>query len=80
MAENKQQLTPEQTANLVNQLIAENKTLRSVLSDTGEKIARLEIVNSEIKVKNIALQEALANATSVPHSHDENPVAKVEEE
>ena len=49
MAENteKRELSPEETANLVNNLLAENKTLKGVISDTAEKIARTEIINSE---------------------------------
>ena len=68
MAENqeKRELSPEETANLVNNLLAENKTLKAVISDTAEKIARTEVINSELKVRNLALQEALANATSIP--------------
>lgn len=68
MAENteKRELSPEETANLVNNLLAENKTLKGVISDTAEKIARTEIINSELKVKNLALQEAFAKATSQP--------------
>lgn len=68
MAENneKRELSPEETANLVNNLLAENKTLKGVISDTAEKIARTEIINSELKVKNLALQEAYAKATSQP--------------
>ena len=68
MADNneKRELSPEETANLVNNLLAENKTLKGVISDTAEKIARTEIINSELKVKNLALQEALAQATSQP--------------
>ena len=68
MAENteKRELSPEETANLVNNLLAENKTLKGVISDTSEEIARTQIINSELKVKNLALQEAFAKATSQP--------------
>lgn len=62
MAEQQQQqLTPEQTAELVNKVMAENKTFRAMLSDTAEKIANLELKNSELKVQNQSLQQVLAN-------------------
>lgn len=62
MAEQEQQqLTPEQTAELVNKVMAENKTFRAMLSDTAEKIANLELINSELKVQNRSLQQVLAN-------------------
>ncbi len=62
MAENQQQqLTPEQTADLVNKTMAENKTFRAMLADTAEKIANLELRNSELKVQNQSLQQVLAS-------------------
>lgn len=62
MAENQQQqLTPEQTADLVNKTMAENKTFRAMLADTAEKIANLELRNSELKVQNQSLQQVLTS-------------------
>lgn len=62
MAENQQQqLTPQQTADLVNKTMAENKTFRAMLADTAEKIANLELRNSELKVQNQSLQQVLAS-------------------
>jgi len=63
MAEEQQQLTPEQTAELVNKIMAENKTFRAMLSDTAEKIANLELKNSELKVQNQSLQQVLASVS-----------------
>jgi hypothetical protein len=62
-----QQITPEQTVDLANKAFAENKTLRAMLADTAEKIANLELRNSELKVQSKALQEVLASVSaSVP--------------
>ena len=62
MAENQQQqLTPEQTADLVNKTMAENKTFRAMLADTAEKIANLELRNSELKVQNESLKKVLSS-------------------
>lgn len=72
MAE-QQQLSPEQIADLVNKTQAENRTLRQMLADTGEKIANLELKNSELKVQNRNLQEVLANV-----SGKNTPVAEEE--
>ena len=68
MAEETQQLSAEQTADLVNKLVAENKTFRAMLNDTAEKIAQLELKNSELKVQNRALQEVLqaSSGTTTP--------------
>ena len=76
MAEETQQLNAEQTADLVNKLVAENKTFRAMLSDTAEKIANLELKNSELKVQNRALQDVLQASSGI-----KTPVeAKSEEE
>ena len=76
MAEETQQLSAEQTADLVNKLVAENKTFRAMLSDTAEKIANLELKNSELKVQNRALQDVLQASSGI-----KTPVeAKSEEE
>lgn len=62
-----QEITPEQTVDLANKALAENKTLRAMLADTAEKIANLELRNSELKVQSKALQEVLASVSaSVP--------------
>ena len=66
-----EQLTPEQIAEIVNKLQAENRTFRQMLADTAEKIANLELKNSELKVQNKNLQDVLAqisgqNAPEVP--------------
>tara|TARA_S200002703_G_scaffold131133_1_gene118565 strand:+ start:360 stop:584 length:225 start_codon:yes stop_codon:yes gene_type:complete len=60
MAEQKQ-LTPEETADLVNQIMAENKTLKAMLADTAEKIANAELRNSELKIQVNSYKEVLAN-------------------
>jgi len=73
MAE-QQQLTPEQTADLVNKLMAESKTLKAMLVDTAEKIANVELKNSELKVQVNGLREVLANIsgqTEQPTSEEE---------
>jgi|TARA_B100001094_G_scaffold2782_1_gene2473 hypothetical protein len=73
MAE-QQQLTPEQTADLVNKLMAENKTLKAMLVDTAEKIANVELKNSELKVQVNGLREVLENIsgqTEQPTSEEE---------
>jgi|TARA_B100000902_G_scaffold57262_1_gene64125 uncharacterized protein YukE len=69
-----QQLTPEQTADLVNKLMAENKTLKAMLVDTAEKIANVELKNSELKVQVNGLREVLENIsgqTEQPASEEE---------
>tara|TARA_R100001510_G_C7565100_1_gene143705 strand:- start:256 stop:468 length:213 start_codon:yes stop_codon:yes gene_type:complete len=67
-----QELTTEQTVDLANKTIAENKTLRAMLADTAEKIANLELRNSELKVQNRALQEILASVNgATPVSEEE---------
>lgn len=69
-----QQLTPEQTADLVNKLMAENKTLKAMLVDTAEKIANAELKNSELKVQVNGLREVLENIsgqTEKPASEEE---------
>jgi len=58
-----EQLTPEQIAELVNNLQAENKTKRQMLADTAEKIANLELRNSELKVRSTNLQQVLAQVS-----------------
>jgi hypothetical protein len=58
-----EQLTPEQIAELVNTLQAENKTFRQMLADTAEKIANLELRNSELKVRSTNLQQVLAQVS-----------------
>tara|TARA_B100001939_G_C16881974_1_gene591334 strand:+ start:196 stop:420 length:225 start_codon:yes stop_codon:yes gene_type:complete len=71
-----EQLTPEQIAEIVNKLQAENRTFRQMLADTAEKIANLELKNSELKVQNKNLQDVLAqisgqNAPEVPKTEEE---------
>ena len=67
-----QELTMEQTVDLANKTIAENKTLRAMLADTAEKIANVELRNSELKVQNKALQEILASINgATPVSEEE---------
>ncbi len=66
-----QELTPEQTVDLANKALAENKTLRAMLADTAEKIANLELRNSELKVQNKALQEVLASVTGSVSKEEE---------
>ena len=58
--ENKE-ISAEQTVEIANKALAENKTLRAMLADTAEKIANVELRNSELKVQNKALQEVLAS-------------------
>tara|TARA_R100000353_G_scaffold154579_2_gene113308 strand:+ start:3593 stop:3826 length:234 start_codon:yes stop_codon:yes gene_type:complete len=57
--EQQQELSPEQTADLVNRLLAENKTYKEIVQDTANKIANLELRNSELKVQNNALNQVL---------------------
>ena len=71
-----EQLTPEQIAEIVNKLQAENRTFRQMLADTAEKIANLELKNSELKVQNKNFQDVLAqisgqNAPEVPKTEEE---------
>ena len=67
-----QELTTEQTVEIANKALAENKTLRAMLADTAEKIANLELRNSELKVQNKALQEVLASVNgATPVSEEE---------
>jgi uncharacterized protein YukE len=73
MAE-QQQLTPEQTADLVNKLMAENKTLKAMLVDTAEKIANVELKNSELKVQVNGLREVLENISG----QTEQPTSEVQ--
>ena len=56
-----QEISTEQTVEIANKALAENKTLRAMLADTAEKIANVELRNSELKVQNKALQEVLAS-------------------
>ena len=74
MAE-QQQLTPEETADLVNKIMAENKTLKAMLADTAEKIAHAELRNSELKIQVNGLREVLANISGqteeVPETEEE---------
>lgn len=71
-----EQLTPEQIAEIVNKLQAENRTFRQMLADTAEKIANLELKNSELKVQNKNLQDVLAQISG----QNEPEVPKTEEE
>tara|TARA_Y100000004_G_scaffold83645_1_gene93883 strand:- start:2972 stop:3214 length:243 start_codon:yes stop_codon:yes gene_type:complete len=80
MAEETQQLSAEQTADLVNKLVAENKTFRAMLNDTAEKIAQLELKNSELKVQNRALQEVLQASSGTTTPVEEPAEVKSEEE
>ena len=57
--EQQTELTPEQTADLVNRLLAENKTYKEMLQGTANKIANVELRNSELKVQNNALNQVL---------------------
>ena len=67
-----QELTTEQTVEIANKPLAENKTLRAMLADTAEKIANVELRNSELKVQNKALQEVLASVNgATPVSEEE---------
>ena len=67
-----QELTTEQTVEIANKALAENKTLRAMLADTAEKIADVELRNSELKVQNKALQEVLASMNgATPVSEEE---------
>ena len=67
-----QELTTEQTVEIANKALAENKTLRAMLADTAEKIAKVELRNSELKVQNKALQEVLASVNgATPVSEEE---------
>ena len=67
-----QELTTEQTVEIANKALAENKTLRAMLADTAEKIANVELRNSELKVQNKALQEVLASMNgATPVSEEE---------
>lgn len=84
MADNEEKtvLSPEETAQLVNdlnaanqQLSAENNTIRKMLTDLGNKIAKIEIQNSELKVANTALNDVLASVSGTT-----TPAPVVEEE
>ena len=84
MADNEEKtvLSPEETAQLVNdlnaanqKLSAENNTIRKMLTDLGNKIAKIEIQNSELKVANTALNEVLASVSGTT-----TPAPVVEEE
>ena len=84
MADNEEKtvLSGEETAQLVNdlndanqQLSAENNTIRKMLTDLGNKIAKVEIQNSELKVANTALNEVLASVSGTT-----TPAPVVEEE
>ena len=67
-----QELTTEQTVEIANKALAENKTLRAMLADTAEKIANVELRNSELRVQNKALQEVLASMNgATPVSEEE---------
>ena len=67
-----QELTTEQTVEIANKALAENKTLRAMLADTAEKIANVELRNSELRVQNKALQEVLASVNgATPVSEEE---------
>ena len=67
-----QELTTEQTVEIANKALAENKTLRAMLADTAEKIANVELRNSDLKVQNKALQEVLASMNgATPVSEEE---------
>ena len=67
-----QELTTEQTVEIANKALAENKTLRAMLADTAEKIANVELRNSELNVQNKALQEVLASMNgATPVSEEE---------
>ena len=67
-----QELTTEQTVEIANKALAENKTLRAMLADTAEKIANVELRNSELKVQHKALQEVLASVNgATPVSEEE---------
>jgi hypothetical protein len=68
-----QQLSPEQVADIANKLQAENRTLRQMLADTAEKIANLELKNSEMKVQNTNLQQVLAQVSgkNTPKAEEE---------
>jgi|TARA_B100001094_G_C17676475_1_gene551305 hypothetical protein len=70
MMEN-QEITPEQTVDIANKALAENKTLRAMLADTAEKIANLELRNSELKVQSKALQEVLASINGTVQTEEE---------
>ena len=70
MMEN-QEITPEQTVDIANKALAENKTLRAMLADTAEKIANLELRNSELKVQSKALQEILASVSGTVQTEEE---------
>ncbi len=66
-----QEITPEQTVDIANKALAENKTLRAMLADTAEKIANLELRNSELKVQSKALQEVLASINGTVQTEEE---------
>ena len=66
-----QELTPEQAVDLANKALAENKTLRAMLADTAEKIANLELRNSELKVQNKTLSDVLASVSGTTVSEEE---------
>jgi len=67
-----QEISAEQTVEIANKALAENKTLRAMLADTAEKIANVELRNSELKVQNKALQEVLASINGAkPVSEEE---------
>jgi len=66
-----QEITPEQTVDIANKALAENKTLRAMLADTAEKIANLELRNSELKVQSKALQEILASVSGTVQTEEE---------
>lgn len=54
--------------------MAESKTLKAMLIDTAEKIANVELKNSELKVQVNGLREVLANIsgqTEQPTSEEE---------
>ena len=67
-----QEISAEQTVEIANKALAENKTLKAMLADTAEKIANVELRNSELKVQNKALQEVLASINGAkPVSEEE---------
>ena len=66
-----QELTPEQAVECANKALAENKTLRAMLADTAEKIANLELRNSELKVQSKALQDILGQMNGATPTTEE---------
>lgn len=75
-----QTITPEQAQNIITQLSGENKTLRKMIQELGEKVANTEIANTQLNVQIKELREAFQQVNGATPAPQQEPTEEQSQE